>query len=94
LQHINPDTLKVDFATQYKSKKVTDLLFGNLFSMNEGKSMISVHPINSLVLIDTVTNKLVAYEALKQQSAIYSMNLEKREIFILSQAIENTHLTL
>jgi hypothetical protein len=25
LQHVNPDSLKVDFATQYRSKKVTDL---------------------------------------------------------------------
>ena len=62
--------------------------------MNEGKSLISVHPNNSLVLIDAVTNKLVAYEAIKVYSAIYSVSLDQREIFVLSQANDNTHLTL
>ena len=51
--------------------------------------MLSINPVNSLVLIDGATNKLVAYEPIKSDSAIYCADLNSRLIFILHQSAEN-----
>lgn len=53
LWHVNSVEFKVEMSTSYKSKKVKDLKFGNLFSL-KGNNLLSINPEDSIVLLNIV----------------------------------------
>jgi len=74
--------LKLEFQTSYQSKKIKDITFGHLFVLKQNW-LLSVNPLNCIVLIDMRTNRLISYEPLKLGKC-FSLNKEENSIYYLS----------
>lgn len=74
--------MKLEFQTSYQSKKIKDITFGHLFVLKQNW-LLSVSPLNCIVLIDMRTNRLISYEPLKLGKC-FSFNQEDNSIYYLS----------
>eukprot|EP00347_Sterkiella_histriomuscorum_P021595 403333431 len=66
ISHYQRQTLAHLYTSTYRSKKIKNINFGHLFTLNSDDALLSVNPLDSLVLINIESNKLLSYEQLSQ----------------------------
>ncbi|CDW76100.1 UNKNOWN [Stylonychia lemnae] len=94
LQHFDSVQFQSLFNTTYKSKKIQNINFGHLLMIQE-HSVISINPSDSLVLINTSSNKLLTYEKLisnENQYKFYYYDNESMNISLLGQRTQDGKL--